>query len=324
MSTLKKTAIMLLVLLPLPVLAISNTLSAEIDSNINDYINNVLTSTGSGIHAYVMAFATFIMFICAFGEIVKFINGDADYFAIAVLVIMWFVTMALISSYGMVTDTIKYAFEEISETIQYLSVGSRDKLFLSNFIDRSLLQAVQAPEVGFTDTIYMWVVTGIWGVVSLLLQVAFYLSDVWGTLGTGVAQMIGVLFLPFLIAPQTRQIFDGWVKFYVGWCVCGVVLRITCIFAMLVMKASINAAGSFESPGAPIINGNYDVTAPLVIVADDLSLLISLIVFGIISCLMIFSSYTFAKMLASGVGSSGNAISGVAKKVAAQAIKALL
>lgn len=312
------------VLSAFPAFAIDNALTQKIDANINEYINAVMSSSGSDIYVFVMAVATFLMFVCAAGEILKFIGGKADWVAMLTLVILWIVTMALITSFGMVTDTIKYAFNELADTFQYLTIGSRDKLFLSNFIDGVINKAVQAPDVGFTDAIYMWAITIIWAVISLFLQVAFYLSDVYATLGIGLAQMLGVLFIPFLIAPWTRGIFDGWVKFFIGWGVCGLVLRITCLLSMLVMKATINAAGDFQNPGSALIDSNYDISAPLVVTDENLGLLIAIIVFGFISCVMIFSSYSFAKMLASGVGSASNAATNAAKQVAAQAVKAVL
>ncbi|AJB84471.1 TPA: type IV secretion system protein [Klebsiella pneumoniae] len=307
-----------------PAFALDNAVTQKIDANINEYVNAVLSSSGSDIYVFVMAVATFLMFVCAVGEIIKFIYGQADWVAIFTLIIVWFVTMALITSYGMVTDTVKYAFNELADTFQYLTIGSKDRMFLSNFIDRVINQAVQAPDVGFTDTIYMWAITIIWAVISLFLQVAFYLSDVYVTLGIALAQMIGVLFIPFLIAPWTRGIFDGWVRFMIGWGVCGIVLRLTCLLTMLVMKATINAAGDFQNPGTALINSNYDVSAPLVVTDENLGLLIAIIVFGFISCVMIFSSFTFAKMLSSGVGDTGKAVNNTAKKLAAQAIKALI
>lgn len=307
-----------------PALAIDNALTERIDANINEYIGAVLSNSGSDIYLFVMAVATFLMFVCAAGEILKFIAGKADWEAMFTLVILWIVTLALITAFALVTDTIKYAFNELADTFQFLMVGSRDKLFLSNFIDNVITQGIQTPDVGFTDAVYMWAVTIIWAVISLLLQVAFYLSDVYATLGMGLAQILGVLFIPFLIAPWTRGIFDGWVKFFIGWGVCGLVLRITCLMSMLVMKASINAAGDFENPGSALINSHFDISAPLVVTDENLSLLIAIIVFGFISCVMIFSSYSFAKMLASGVGSASNAATSAAKQVAAQAVKALI
>lgn len=307
-----------------PAFAIDNALTQKIDENINEYINTVLSSSGSDIYVFVMAVATFLMFVCAVGEILKFIAGHADWVAMLTLVILWFVTMALITSYGMVTDTVKYAFNEMADTFQYLTIGSRDRMFLSNFIDKVIGQAIQAPDVGFTDTIYMWFLAFVWGVISLLLQVAFYLSDVYVTLGIGLAQVIGVLFIPFLIAPWTRSIFDSWFRFMIGWGICGIVLRLTCLLTMLVMKATINAAGDFQNPGEALITSNYDISAPLVVTDENLGLLIAIIAFGFISCIMIFSSFTFAKMLGSGVGSLSNVATDTAKKMAAKAIKALL
>lgn len=307
-------------LIVFPAYAGSNLLVQNIDSNIGEYVSAILSSNGSDIFKLVMAIATFLLFMCLVIEVIKFIAGDVDWVATLTLIIIWFGTMAFIASYFVVTETIKHIFIEIEETFQYLTVGSRDKMFLSDFIDRTLLQAIQAPDVGFTDSIYMWFVTFLWGLISIILQLCFYLSDVYVTLGISLAQMVGVLFIPFVIAPWTRSIFDGWAKFFIGWGICGILLRLTCLLAMLVMKASINAAGSFENPGVAFVNSNYDVSAPLVITSDNIELLLALIVFGIMSCVLVLSSFSFAKQLASGVGSASSMATNGAKSLAVKAI----
>ncbi|EKN5159582.1 TPA: type IV secretion system protein [Yersinia enterocolitica] len=307
-----------------PAFAVNNAVTVEIDKNISEAISAVMSSSGSDIYVIVMAIATFLMFVCIVAEILRFIAGDVNWVSIFTLVILWFVTMALITSYSMVTDAIKYAMNEIADVYQYLVIGSRDKMFLSNFIDGVITKAIQAPDVGFTDAIFMWALTIVWAIISLLLQVAFYLSDVYVTLGVALAQLIGVLFIPFLIAPWTRGIFDSWFRFLIGWCICGIVLRITCLLSMIVMKATINAIGALENPGSAFIASNYDISAPLVVTDENIGVLVAVIVFGIISCIMIFSSFTFAKSLGSGVGSASNSASNAAKKIAVQAVKALI
>lgn len=310
--------------LAFPAFAGTNVLVANIDQNIGEYVSAILSANGSNIYRFVMAVATFLLFMCLVIEVAKFIAGDVDWVSTATLIIIWFGTMAFIASYFTVTEVIKHVFIELQEEFQYLTVGSRDKMFLSDFIDRTLLQAIQAPDVGFTDSIWMWFVTFAWGIVSLILQVCFYLSDVYATLGIALAQMVGVLFIPFVIAPWTRKIFDGWFQFFVGWGICGIILRLTCLLAMLVMKASINAAGSFENPGASFMDGNYNVTAPLVITGDNIELLIALVVFGIMSCILVLSSFAFAKQLAAGVGSASGAATNGAKALAVKAIKLVI
>ncbi|WP_097764831.1 conjugal transfer protein TrbL [Escherichia coli] len=307
-----------------PAFAGTNVLVAKIDQNIGEYVSAILSANGSNIYRLVMAIATFLLFMCLVIEVAKFISGDADWVSTATLIIIWFGTMAFIASFFTVTEVIKHIFIDIQEEFQYLTIGSRDKMFLSDFIDRTLLQAIQAPDVGFTDSIWMWFMAIMWGFVSIILQFCFYLSDVYATLGISLAQMVGVLFIPFVIAPWTRKIFDSWFQFFIGWGVCGIILRLTCLLAMLVMKASINAAGSFENPGANFMDENYNVMSPIVITMDNIELLVALVVFGIMSCVLVLSSFAFAKQLASGVGSASGAATNSAKALAVKAIKLVI
>lgn len=307
-----------------PAMAVSNSFTTELDNNVNDALNSVLSSSGSDIFLMVSALATFILFICIVKEVSMFVMGRLDVVSLLTTVILYIGAIALIGSYGTFTNIIKGGFTDIADVYQNLIIGSSDKMYLSNFIDNVINKAVQAPDVGFTDTIFMWAVTIIWSLVSLLLQIAFYLADVYVTLGYALARLVGVIFIPFLIAGWTRPIFDGWVKFFIGWGICGLLLRISCILSMIVMKSAINAAGSMDNPGTAYISSGYDVSAPLVVTADNIYTLIAIIVFSIISCVMIFSSFSFAKMLCSGVGSASNAATGAAKNLAVKAAAALL
>ncbi|HFQ9467579.1 TPA: conjugal transfer protein TrbL [Escherichia coli] len=324
MSEYRKFFILAMLFVVSPAFAGSNALVQNINQNIDEYVSAILSSSGSDIYTLVMAIATFLLFMCLVIEIGRFVMGEPNWVSAVTLIIVWFGTMAFIAGYSTVTNTIKYAFIEIQDTFQYLTIGSSDKMFLSNFIDKVFLQAVQAPDVGFTDSAYMWFITMAWALISLILQFCFYLSDVYATLGISLAQMVGVLFIPFIIAPWTRGVFDGWAKFFIGWGICGIILRLTCLLAMLVMKASINAAGSFENPGVAFIDSNYNVAAPLVVTEDNLGLFSALIVFGLMSCVMVLSSFAFAKQLASGVGSASSAATSGAKALAVKAIKLVI
>lgn len=307
-----------------PALAVSNSFTTELDKSVNDALDSVLSSNGSDIFLMVSALATFILFICIVKEISSFVMGRLDVVSLLTTVFLYIAAIAMLGAYGTFTNVIKGGFTDIADVYQNLIIGNSDKMFLSDFIDRVLNKAIQTPDVGLTDTIFMWAVTIIWAVVSLFLQIAFYLADVYVTLGYALARLVGVIFIPFLIANWTRPIFDGWVKFFIGWGICGLLLRLTCILSMLVMKSAINTAGSLKNPGSEYISSGYDVTAPLVVTADNIYALIAIIVFSIISCVMIFSSFSFAKMLCSGVGSASNAATGAAKNLAVKAAAALL
>ena len=115
-----------------PAFAGTNVLVANIDQNIGEYVSAILSANGSNIFRLVMAIATFLLFTCLVIEVVKFIGGDVDWVSIATLIIIWFGTMAFIASYFTVTETIKHIFIEVQEEFQYLTIGSRDKMFLSD------------------------------------------------------------------------------------------------------------------------------------------------------------------------------------------------
>ncbi|EPO3921729.1 type IV secretion system protein [Salmonella enterica subsp. houtenae serovar [1],40:z4,z23:-] len=292
-------------------------------------VNKILNGADSDIRSWTMAVALFLAAVTAFVYFWKFVENGSAVLELLTLAVMFIFTLTLVGTYTTVVDTISGAFAGIANEMQRLALGDTSPDFFTSFVEDVVTKAIASPSVDITDGMNMIGVALMWEVCSAVLEVAIYLADVWIDVGTAVAKVTGILFLPLLVSPATRGIFDGWFKFFIGWGLAGIVLKVTSIITMVMIRASINAAGQFQkgdvTDGIPdIITGNNTVAGVLQVTGDNINLLKDICAYSIIAAIMVFSCFIFAFMIGAGVGSTSQGLNNMAVKIAKKAAKALI
>jgi len=308
---------------------VNSAMREQFHSGVNEVVNNILNGADSDIRTWTMAVALFLTAVTAFVYFWKFVQDGSALVDLLTLAVMFIFTLALTGAYITVVDTITGAFNGIASEMQRLALDDISPDFLSNFVENVLFKAISAPSVNITDGMNMIGTALMWEVCSAVLEVAIYLADVWIDVGTAVAKVTGILFIPLLVSPATRAIFDGWFKFFIGWGLAGIMLKVTSIITMVMIRASINAAGKFKNghilDGVPdIITGENTISGVLQVTGDNINLLKDICVYSIIAAIMVFSCFIFAFMIGAGVGSTSQGLNNMAVRIARKAAKALL
>lgn len=295
----------------------------KFQNGVSEMVNKILNSPDSDLRAWTLAVSIFLTAVTAFVYFWRFVENGGALVDLFTLAIMFMITISLFASYSIVIDIITGAFRGISTELQRLALGNIEPSFLQNFVEGVLTKAISAPSVGIFDSMNMVSIAFLWEICSAILSVAIYLAEVWIDVGTAIAKVTGVLFIPFLVAPATRGIFDGWFKFYIGWGLAAVVLKITSIVVMIMIKVSINSAGGFQG-AKDIIASDGTVDGVLNITSNNINLLRDICAYSVIAAIMVFSCFIFAYMIGSGVGSVSQGLNNMAVKLAKKAAKALL
>ncbi|HFW5273055.1 TPA: type IV secretion system protein [Salmonella enterica subsp. enterica serovar Bullbay] len=301
----------------------------EFNQGVNDVVNKILNGADSDIRSWTMAVALFLTAVTAFVYFWRFVENGGALLDLLTLAVMFIFTLTLMATYTTIMDTITGGFNGIANEMQRLALGDTTPDFFTSFVEDVVTKAISAPSVNFTDGMNMIGVALMWEVCTVILEVAIYLADVWINVGTAVAKVTGILFIPLLVSPATRAIFDGWFKFYIGWGLAGIVLKVTSIITMVMIRASVNSAGKFKDGNvldgvADIITGDNTVKGVLQVTGDNINLLKDISAYSIIAAIMVFSCFIFAFMIGSGVGSTSQGLNNMAVKVAKKAAKALL
>ena len=183
----------------------------------------------------------------------------------------------------------------------------------------SFINAISLPSAGFFDAVDVFIMSLFWYIAIAILSMAIYLAEIWLIVGLAIAKVVGVLFIPLLIAQWTQGIFTRWVNFFMLWGVSAIFLKVTSIVTMIIMKASLNAAATKKNIG-DVVGSDFSAKGVIEMGNDNLLLMIALCAFVIIAALMIFGSFKLAAQCLGSGSSAGAGLNSAAVSVAKKAM----
>lgn len=292
--------------------ALSTTMRGIFDGALSDFVTGILSDADNSL--YIWAWMVFLTcsVILIVAEVSKFIFNGIDPVSHITAIFFFFVTLGLMESYDGFTGAIWNAGIGIGNGYQEYLVGNTDNFFLVQWAMKAL-GAVVLEELSIFDSIRI-VLYGInWIILSGLIEVVMWLAALWAHFGYALAKIVGLVFIPFLLLPQTRPLFDSWFKFFCGFVVLTIILKATSAVVAISIKATLEGIGvQFD--------GDFgDPTTLVEIGKEELYILSDVNAMLLIAILFILSSFVFAGMLANGVGnvsgSLGQAANMVARKI---------
>ncbi|EOU1356184.1 TPA: hypothetical protein NH806_006479 [Pseudomonas aeruginosa] len=275
--------------------ALSDTMRGIFSGALANFVNGIMQDTNNDIYTWSWMMFLALAFLLLFIEFVKFIfegfNAASHLEALCYL----FVTLGLMASYNAFTEAIWGVGVGLSNGYQQYLVGNTDNFFLSQWIHKAT-GAVVLDDLDLFDSVRLILYTVQWTVICGLLDVVFWLAAMWAEFGYALAKITGLIFVPFLLLPMTRPLFDGWFKFFCGFVFLLIILKATMVVAAITVKAILESLGvSFA--------GDYGDPAQVVQIAkENMYLLLDTSAMLLIAILFILSSFAFASMIAGGVG----------------------
>lgn len=293
--------------------ALSDTMRGIFDGALSDFVNGIMGDTGNAIYSWSWMMFLALAFLMIVIEVVKFIFEGVNAASNLEALIYFFTTLALMGSYNAFTEAIWGVGVGLSNGYQEYLVGNTDNFFLSQWLNKAL-GAVVLDDLDIFDTIKLIMYAGQWTIVCALLDLVFWLAALWAEFGYALAKVTGLIFIPFLLLPATRPLFDGWFKFFCGFVFLLIILKATMVVCAICIKAVLESIGVSFS-------GDYGDPVQVVQIAkDNMYVLADVSAMMLIAVLFILSSFAFASMIAGGVGN----LSGGLGKAANMAIRRVL
>ena len=143
----------------------------------------------------------------------------------------------------------------------------------------------------------------------LLLSVFAYVSVIWGFWGFTLAKLVGLIFIPTLLYERLSWLFDGWLRFFIGFLVYYIIARLNVVLVACSIALYFGIGIPFTAtPGAPI-------ELPFMASIFDA---LGVFVYMFVGLLSLFSTGKFAATIVSGAagGGMGQAAQGAAQAVA--------
>ncbi|MFA1563023.1 type IV secretion system protein [Aliivibrio fischeri] len=283
----------------------SNTFRDVFSHSIVRFVDTLITS-GEVAH-FALSLTIVLVVILYFSEVAKFMLKGIDIDSITHSTLMVFATLLIIASYQTLFDNANAFFDEIGLSIQESATGARDPFFLFNWVTHAF-NSMYGEDVSFFmmpvgDVIY----AGLWYLVALVLQIMMFAISSWAVWSLALAKILGILFVPLLIHPTTRSVFDGWFKFTLGSFMLLIVLRATGALSALAIQAQFQSIGLMMCGDAlnfATCSGTDRVTNTSMMSTDAADLIVT----GIMAILLIGSSMGLTATLIGGLASPSKAM----------------
>ncbi len=158
--------------------------------------------------------------------------------------------------------------------------------------------------IGFniTSTLTVLVMTLMMWILNLII----FIGIAWAVWGFAIAKLIGLFFIPFLLIEKLAPLFDGWLKFLIGFLVYGIIIKVNASLIMIMLSTYFE----INSLQLPLIAQPIYISAETLASSNGLSALV------IVSILAVLSTGGFATAIAGGVGGFGSGLATAARTTA--------
>lgn len=274
--------------------ALSGTMREAFQNEVSNFVTGIMNDGGNDVNSWARTLLLFFFIILVLNETMYYIFEGLDYQRILNASVFLFLTLIFFQFYDHGTQALWGIGDGIAGGLQTYLVGNTDNFFLTQWISKST-KAIVLKDLGFFDGLKATFILMQWSLVCLLLDLVSWLAALWADFGYALAKVVGICFIPFLMLQSTRNIFDAWFKFFVGFIILNVILRATLILAAITLKAVLSDVGvKFSGYSDPMNVVRFGI--------DQFYMLTDGIAMLFIAILFVFSSFSFAAAMAGGVG----------------------
>ncbi|MEM7083753.1 MAG: type IV secretion system protein [Pseudomonadota bacterium] len=270
--------------------------------SVEDLLDAVL-APGSNAAAFIEAFFLFGVIYKLVTVIAKYMLLAGELIDVFQAIILIAIVRALLDFYGPVTSALFSWSGDFASAIQEPIVGTGDVFFVTEYI-QNIIAAITHEDTSIWDGIKIAFATMLLSGTLLILSILAFFAVAWAVWGFALSKLIGWMFIPFLLFERTAFLFDGWLRFMVGFLLYAVIARVNLVLVLVLFASYFGLP--LDSPVGP------DRAFPIPNV-DEIGGLLSLLIIAILS---LISTGRFATALAGGVGGFGQAVGTIARTAA--------
>lgn len=287
-------------------------------NSVNTFVDTL--SSHPDIQHFALLLVTTLIVLVYFTEVAKFMLTGFELESVVQSTLMVFVTLSLLGGFTLVFDTLYETLDNLGLLMLKIGTGNSDSFFLSKWVDKSLLylygEDTSLWNMSVTDVAY----TLLWHVVAFVLQVCMFLIGSWAVWTLALGKILAILFIPFLVHPATRPLFDGWMKFTIGSLLLLVVLRAVGVLVALGLRAQFQAIGLLSCGSADFSSCTYGVRQS-VGSAMDLGDIGDTMVTMLVAIALVLSAIGIAAAIGGNIASPSKAVSRGVGKMASGLMK---
>lgn len=185
--------------------------------------------------------------------------------------------------------------------LQEVLLGTRDPYLPTALW--TLVMAKMNPDVGIFSGIIVFVNTLVLMLLAAILAMLGWFASIWAFWGFTVAKLVGFMFIPMLLFDRLSFLFDGWLRFALGFLIYGILVKVNIALITLGLMWWFGLTEITSAPGTISLLGLGSLFT------GDLFGMIALFLIGILS---LIATGNFSTAIAGGVGGMGQSVRAVA------------
>ncbi|ORL55890.1 hypothetical protein B7H20_23985 [Pseudomonas aeruginosa] len=288
--------------------ALSETFRSVFAGEVSRFVVGIMGDYTNPVNQWSRMLLGFCFFVLIVTEATIFVLDGLNTLRLVAAFVSLSITVAFWLGYDYGTSAMWGVGVAISQGMQSFLVGNTDNFFFIQWV-KIAFDNVKLEDMGLWDGIKYWQYSTAWEFIAFLLEAVYWLASMWSELGYGLAKIVGVVFIPFYMLESTRPLFDGWLRFFVGFIILNVILKATMVLSALLVRFTLYDLGMN-------FNGAWGEPTEVVPFAkEQLYLLADSAAALFVAVLFVLSSFVFASILASGAGSMSGALGKAANMV---------
>ncbi len=288
--------------------ALSETFRSVFAGEISRFVVGIMGDYTNPVNQWSRMLLGFCFFVLIVTEATIFVLDGLNTLRLVTAFVSLSITVAFWLGYDYGTSAMWGVGVAISQGMQSFLVGNTDNFFFIQWV-KIAFDNVKFEDMGIWDGMKFWQYSTAWEIVAFVLEVVYWLASMWSELGYGLAKIVGVVFIPFYMLESTRPLFDGWLRFFVGFIILTVILKATMVLSALLVRFTLYDLGMN-------FNGSWGEPTEVVTFAKEQLYLLSDSAAALcVAILFVFSSFVFASILGSGAGSMSGALGKAANMV---------
>lgn len=281
--------------------ALSETFRSVFAGEVSRFVVGIMGDYTNPVNQWSRMLLGFCFFVLIVSEATIFVLDGLNTLRLVAAFVSLSITVAFWLGYDYGTSAMWGVGVAISQGMQSFLVGNTDNFFFIQWV-KIAFDNVKLEDMGLWDGIKYWQYSTAWEFIAFLLEAVYWLASMWSELGYGLAKIVGVVFIPFYMLESTRPLFDGWLRFFVGFIILNVILKATMVLSALLVRFTLYDLGMN-------FNGAWGEPTEVVPFAkEQLYLLADSAAALFVAVLFVLSSFVFASILASGAGSMSGAL----------------
>lgn len=290
-----------------PPLDIATTAKTTFSTTINNFLNGIVNGNNE-IRWFSWAWLIVLAVLAVTSEFANFASKGLDLERVLMCGILVITTTYLCSNFLEPLDVIWQTADAMSLGFLEGVTGNRDPLYLTKWLNASLYQIVVDDPSLMLGGVGVVMMAVLWNIAIFLISFVMYLVGVWATWGFVLSKLLAMIFIPCLVYEPTRGFFDAYFKFFLGFVILLIVMRITGSIAAITIQSQFQTLGlmCFSFVSCAIREGTE----------LNSSAQFEMIITCFICSLLVASSFKFAYELSSSCGSaSGGAVKGLSSLI---------